>query len=224
MGKEYERETIIEAFPGKNLPLSELIQISVIDNKVFCGPPWNEGTFCECGAMQIQSARSEICELCGVSQISLQKRGSLIKSELINPNSYTVVLKDKERVVGYGWGYQYESIGEFTETKYKDTETRKVVENALSLAGIQGKFYYFSGTGIDSPYQRRGLSHLVAKEITQYAENHGLTAVVRTHAESPIVHVMQKLGFNIIVGPEIPDFKDIENPVRVLLVKNGTIK
>ncbi len=202
---------------GANLSGFTLRQVARLDNKIFCGEPWNEGTFCEsCGGMQ---GHGPACNTCGILAISVDERSILIGSELQNKNSKIAIIKDGEEVVGYGWGYQYDSVEDFVSSKYQKSETQQAVKAAINNFGISSSFYYYSGMGIDMDYRGQGLSNIMGKEIDDHAKSLGLPGITRTYYNSPIVKMRQNLNFEIIVGPQIQPKADFDNPNRVLMAR-----
>lgn len=214
---------------GKYLPMMELRGLSVVDNKVFCGPPWYEGEFCErCLGMKptkVPDPDTEACKKCGAEVITLENRMAKVQKELSEDLSYVAILKNEDdRVVGYSFGYRYKYPESFVRDNYKTEKTQDAVLEVLKKVGITGDFYYYSGMGIESGFRGRGFSHYLGKVIDDYAISQGLCGLTRTLYDSPIVKMRERLGFKIIAGLNIDPQVDFENPQRVLLVRHITRK
>lgn len=222
-----ERIESIHSTSGLSLPNTNLLQIARLDNKIFCGPEWGKGDFCdECGAMKftqrhVPDPEAQVCENCGDLQISVGIRANKIKRELRKEASCIAVATNQDQeIVGYGWGFVYDSPETFVNQKYKADHTRQIVKEAIERFGINDKFYYFSGMGIDFNYRGQGLSHLLGKKVDDYAKELNLPGISRTLFDSPIVTMRKRLGFQVIVGPEIYPLADLENPKRVLMARH----
>lgn len=214
----------IKSFVGRELPLPDLHSLAILDNKVFCGNPWYEGVFCEeCGAMKfptVESNDAETCKICKNPAISVDLRTKKVSEELSNNLSFVVLAKNEDgELIGYAFGYEIDSPTDFVNDKYTTEETKSLVKIAIESFGIRGPFYYWSGTGIDYQYRGLGISNSLGKSIDDYARVLGLSGITRTLYDSPIVRVERKLGFEIIVGPNIFPLSDKENPKRVLLAR-----
>lgn len=215
---------ILQQMIGRDIHEEELRDLSVLDNKVFCGAPWFEGDFCDvCSGMrktELFNADTEVCVECGTNVITLRTRVRKIQDELVEDLSYVAVLKNGENiVVGYSFGYRFATPEEFVNSKYKTVKTQTAVLTALRNSGITSDFYYYSGMGIDSNYRGQGLSYYIGKAVDDYARSLGLKGLTRTLHDSPIVKMREKLGFKAIVGPHIEPQADFENSKRVLLIR-----
>jgi GNAT superfamily N-acetyltransferase len=208
---------------GTDLDYISLSEIAKLDNKVFSGPPWFDGTYCDdCQGMKKDQASSytEECLSCGAVVVALHTRMRKINDELQKDLSYVAMIKsDQELLIGYAFGYYFPNPLDFVMAKYKTIATQTAVLTQLQEAGIRESFYYYSGMGIDAEYRGQGLSNYLGKALDEYALSLGLPGVTRTLATSPIVKMRQKLGFKIILGPGIEPQADFENPKRVLMVR-----
>src|SRR3989344_3515203 len=178
---------------------------------VFAGPPWNEYTQCACNKYFGRETRAgDICPdgECQNRSILVPaypriETGEKIKKECARPDAVTFVIKKGQDIVGFSWGFSYQSPEEFAIEKYRTDGVRNKMVNLLTQYGVSSKFFYFSECGVKETERGNGYSNLLAKLLVDQARNNNLPLVMRTNWQSPMVAVARKFDMQQVMGPEV---------------------
>lgn len=222
------------------VPERDLEEVTQVYAKVFAGPPWNEHTRCpnEDKFFGRDTKPGDNCPSCsdGILEVAYpaDSTSKKILKEISRPKAVGLIKRDKDdRIVGFSWGYAYQSPLEFAQDKYP-AFMHDTIEKILTSNSTDGELYYLSETGIVDEFRGKGLTNEFYFIRLQLARSYGLPVVVRTNYESPIIAVTQKFGFRQIMGPRafankerteiivtdelVNGYRDEHNPSRVLLV------
>lgn len=216
-----------------------LIDLAKLYAQVFSGSPWNEYTRCPASG-KFYGKDTEIDQACPDCSLSLlpayetSETAEYILGEVEKKDSVIFVGKSDESLVAFSWAYSYSSPEVFANEKYKTEEMKRKASELLRNQGIDGKFYYFSESGILEEFRGRGLTNDFYRLRLQVPKQLGLPVLVRTLCVSPIVVVANKFGFEQIMGPKpdidkarkiikptntiVNNFRDSEIENRVLFV------
>ena len=205
---------------------------------VFSGPPWNEFTLSlDCDSyFGLDTKPGDTCANCGdILQLAypIGETANKIRKEVSRPNGLLAILEKENNLVGFTWGFSYESSEQFAEDKYKVEIYQNNIVDLLKKSGVNKDFYYFSETGIAPEERGQNLSNILAKEIINKGYSLNLPVVMRTNWQSPMVAVARKFNMVQILGsiPLIDSMSktifntgltinglDLENRDRVLFV------
>jgi len=182
----------------------DLAKVAGLYADVFAGAPWNEYTQCP-GCSEffgLETNPGEACKCCN-GTLSLaypkEKTEKYILKENSNPGSTFFVAREGSQIVGFAWGYKYDSASEFSSQKYKTDEMRKRIENLLLYSGLNKSFFYFSECGVSEDQRGKGLSNILFEQVVK--NNYPL--IMRTNCKSPMTAVAQRYRMKQIMGPEI---------------------
>lgn len=180
--------------------------------KVFSGPPWNEYTKCSIdgrffGLDTIPGGFCKAnCSPCkGVLEPAYPETETIayIQDEMSKPNSVARIIKAKNEILAFAWGFSLESPDIFAEEKYKTAEMRNIISDLLRQSGISDSFFYFSEFGVANKYRGRGWSNDLFTELNREAQKLQLSILMRTNQESPMIAVAEKFGMTQILGPQV---------------------
>lgn len=176
---------------------------------VFAREPWNEYTECSNTGtfFGLDTQPGQPCSCCGKPLGLAYPSDRTVKDitkELSRPDAVGLIVRDNatDEVVGFSWGFSYESPQAFVEEKYKeDSGMRETVTKLLEQEGITGKFFYLSESGILPEYRGQGLSNDFYRIRLQIAKDLGLPVVLRTNCESAMMATAESFSMRQIMGP-----------------------
>lgn len=230
----------IESF-SLTLNRGQLPEVAGVYAKVFAGPEWGEVSKCTNTGKFFPTEVGLPCSYCNINTVEaypLNETVDYIQKELSRPNARAWVVRDGEKIVGFSWGFSYESPEAFAQEKYTSQETRQQVAGLLRSNGVNGEFYYLSESGVisDPAYRGQGLGNRFHEIRLEVADNLGMPAVQRTSCTSNMAAVSKKY-MRQIMGPMVQvtrtesgrriepmfvianDEVDQENPNRTLFVR-----
>ncbi len=188
----------------------ELGQMAEVYANAFAGTPWHEYTQCPVDGEFFgrETQPGQICSRDGAAlELAYPQEDTekYITAELMRPDSSLFLLKDIDRLVGFTWGFSYDTPEQFAEEKYKTAEMQENVVRSLARYGVTSAFYYLSESAIlDDPSLRgRGISLRFHEARLAVAEENALPAVQRTSSEGPMYRTSLKSGMTQIMGPEV---------------------
>lgn len=220
-------------------PDLQLGQLSKLYQEVFAGPPWNEYTQCmSCSEFfGLNTNSRDICGNCGnelVLAYPEDKTKKYILKEIAKPESSSFIAKQGDEIVGFVWGYVYETPFDFVKEKYRTLEMQDKIRDLLTEEDIREKFFYFSECGVSENERGKGISNLLSNKLIQETKKMGLPLVMRTNWKSPMVAVAESFYMKQLIGPKakvdrfrnvinlggeiVNNFQDIEIEERVLFV------
>lgn len=220
-------------------PETDLTPLAELYARVFAGPPWNEYTMCTgCEKFSgLSTNPGDDCISCGkmlVLAYPIEKTKNYIAKEAHRDNAVAFTMSIKDELIGFVWGYTYNSPDEFVKEKYKTPFMQNGIKNLLTNIGIENKFFYFSEVGIRNDQRGKGFSNSLSKLLFKESKIMNLPVVMRTNWESPMVVVANRFGMTQFMGPKTMidrisrkilrtrktanDFLDTEIEQRVLFV------
>lgn len=219
----------------------QLPEVAGVYARVFAGPEWGEVSRCNTTGRFFPTEVGLPCPCCNVNTAEaypLNETVEYIKQELSRPHARAWIVRDGEKIVGFSWGFSYESPAAFAEEKYKTQKTQQQVASLLESNGVNGEFYYLSESGVlpDPVYRGQGLGNKFHELRLEVADDLGMPAVQRTSANSNMIAVSRKY-MRQIGGPMTESIRtaegrrivpmyviandevDVENPNRALFVR-----
>jgi len=197
---------------------------------VFAGDPWNEysvcpatGDFFGTTVQWGEPCPNEECDATLEPAYPLDQTVQYIRGELSRTDATLFLLNDlnqNDEIVGFSWGFSYDSSEAFARDKYKTPEMQSTVVNLLGQLSLgQSGLWYLSESGIkNSPeYRGKGLSREFHQRRLLTARNLGLDAIQRTNAFGNMYRT-SKRTMTQIMGTET-----IADPTTGLLVPTGVI-
>ncbi len=113
--------------------------------------------------------------------------------------------------IGFGWGYQLD-WEKFVETKYDTKEGKILLRNFRQDETLS---FYISEVGVDPDFQ----NNRIGSRLTNKLASTDKPLLMRTLKTSPMLSIaLKQLLMQPIISPDL-DFKDPENPNRVILIK-----
>lgn len=210
------------------LRTDDLVSTAKLYADVFAGEPWKEVNRCDI-CHTFFGPDTQVGQPCPKDgsplgpAYPLDETVEYIKTEIDHEDGTAFILKDDQpsgRIKGFAWGYSFESPKEYADKKYHTSETAQRVLDVLQSAGVGGKFFYLSETGIVPDIRGQGLSTMLTGKLIEVAENKELPAVLRTNEASPVVKIAKRFDMKLIMGGE-SGVMDGENPERVLFVRSN---
>ena len=202
--------------------LPKKVQISKIARlyaRAFAGFPWNEYKVCENSHYYGgQFFELECCTNCG-QPLKLvypeEYTSAYIIQEVGKPQGTLITFEDKSgEVFAAGWGYA--CLFEELLDKYSSLEMKAKVQNSLEkVAHKVQTVFYLSEIMVDEAVQKKGITTKITKALLEKARSLNLIFVMRTHGDSPMVRIANKLEMSQVVSLE----EDLDNPKRVLYIK-----
>ncbi|MEK7605852.1 MAG: hypothetical protein AAB478_05025 [Patescibacteria group bacterium] len=235
-----DRERLGQDEPQRFIPFltNEVTNVAKLYASVFAGEPWNEVTRCGCG--KFFGAETEVGQDCECFKSKLAEAYPLaetigyIKKELGRTDAKGFTMKEGTEVVGFSWGFPYQSPNQFSFDKYRTPEMRGGMSELLAQNGVDSKFFYFSECGVDSNSRGKGYSNKLSGSLVNVARWAGLPLIMRTNAQSPMIAVADRFNMTQLMGPQaeidreqreikvtdtiVNDVLDLENPDRVLFM------
>lgn len=205
-----------------------LTNLAKLYAEVFAGPPWNEFTK-SVGCDRFFGQDTRIGDPCPTCYDILQEAYPLeetilyIQKELSRPNAVLALLEKESLIIGFAWGFSYDSSTSFIEEKYKTKEMKNNLSSLFTQFRLSDSFFYFSECGVAPAFRRQGLSNGLSEELVRQAEILGQPLLMRTNYQSPMVHVASRFGMEQIMGSRgssVINFQDMENKDRVLFLKS----
>lgn len=201
-------------------------ELAAVYAKVFAGDPWNEVTRCPIVPGQFFGAETQPGQLCP-SCLKLETPRAVPleeaypKDELIpyfaeetsRDGAFALVGRPNEgpnrgRIVAFTWMYNYPDARTFVLDKYKipqgDIPGLRFQVRLIRLlqnSGVNGKFGYFSESGILPEYRGNGLSNEFWERRVEITQAQGIPAIQRTRWDSPMIVVARKFNFEQLLGP-----------------------
>ena len=197
----------------------QISKIARLYAHAFAGFPWNEYKVCENSHYYgFQFFELVSCTNCG-QPLKLvypeEDTCAYIKQELIKPQGTLITFEDKNgEVFAAGWGYA--CLIEELLDKYSSLEMKKKVQNTLEkVAHKVQTVFYLSEIMVDQAVQKKGITTKITKNLLEKARSLNLILVMRTHGDSPMVRIANKLEMSQVISLE----EDLDNPKRVLYIK-----
>lgn len=187
--------------------LSDVTKTAKLYAEVFASPPWNEFTKCtSCFEFfGLDTKAGDPCTKCGSNLNTAYPVDEVIKiieKEVSRTNGKCFVLKENTEIVGFTWGYQYNSPEEFARDKYRTTDMQEKIVDLLKRNGIYNAFFYFSECGVSQSRRGGGLSNILAEILLTSVNQDQLPIVMRTNWQSPMAAVAERFGMKQIMGPK----------------------
>lgn len=220
--------------------LSDVTKTAKLYAEVFAAPPWNEFTKCpSCFEFfGLDTKPEEPCDKCGLGLDLAYPEDqvlNIINKEVAKPGGLCFILKENSEVIGFTWGYEYNSPEEFAQEKYRTSRMRQDITGLLKSCGIEGAFFYYSECGVSQSRRGKGLSNILAEALLSSVDQSRLPMVMRTNWQSPMAAVAEKFGMKQIMGPKpiidrdnkrilleggvVSNFTDSEIEERVLFIR-----
>lgn len=221
--KEFEN---IQVKPGVEnfVPWVDLGITADLYAEIFAGPPWNEYT--NCGGCKkffgLQTKPGDNCGSCGMElalAYPFEETKEYIIDETSRNNSSVFLMKKNDELVGFVWGYSYDSTEDFVKEKYRTPEMQSKIKDVLAQNNVAQAFYYFSECGIRIDQRGNGFSNTLSGLLIQEGRKTKLPIVMRTNWESPMVAIAQRFGMTQIMGP----LTEIDKNEKRVLLKNGSV-
>lgn len=210
----------LEQVPGNPaaLPPTDLESLARLYARVFADEPWNEYTKCPANGtfFGADTQPAEPCPEanCGATlqpAYPLEQTKQYIAGELALPDAALLLLRDKGRsdeLVGFSWGFSYDSPETFANAKYKTTEMQIAISGLLRRLklGTHG-LWYLSESGIDNDprYRGKGLSREFHVRRLAIARSLGLDAIQRTSAYGNMYRTSKRTMTQIMGTETAPD-------------------
>jgi ribosomal protein S18 acetylase RimI-like enzyme len=111
-----------------------------------------------------------------------------------------LVMDDKNKIQGFAWA----EIMNIQEVLFKwGKEIHSELSDLISSAGSSdnnGEIIYFDELGLSRKYRNKGLGKVLVKRTCQsFSKKFPNTpSFLRTHKNSPAIHIYQKLGYDIV--------------------------
>jgi hypothetical protein len=186
----------------------DLVSTAKLYAEVFAGPPWNEYTKCMgCNDFfGLESKPKFPCNNCG-KELTLayptDETEQHIVNEISRKNASIFVMKKQDSLIGFVWGFSYQSSDDFVIEKYLKPQMQKEIILLLGRNGIADEFFYFSECGIKTDQRGNKLSNILSEALIKEAQKTGLSIVLRTNYASPMVAVAERFGMTQIMGPRV---------------------
>lgn len=171
---------------------------------VFADPPWNEYKVCERKThFYGKEEESQVCSKCDIPcplEIAYPQEQTVryIAEELKKPKGTLVLFEDKTgEVLAAGWGYKC-SIENF-KAKYNTSEMQMKVVSVLKSNTQGDSIFYLSETMVDKRARNQGIATKIAMLLKEEAEKGSYRLVMRTHKDSPMAKVANKLDMERII-------------------------
>jgi GNAT superfamily N-acetyltransferase len=211
----------LERVPGSppELQDSDIEPFAELYADVFADEPWNEHTVCPVSGVYFgtDTAPGNNCPETGCEDTVLQPAYPLewtkgyIAEELGRPNAALLLLRDQEqdgRLVGFSWGFSYDSPESFANAKYKTPAMRVAIGGLLRQLdlGTNG-LWYLSESGVkdDPRYRGKGISRKFHDQRLAIAQSLGLDAIQRTSANGPMYRTSRRTMEQIMGVETAPD-------------------
>lgn len=196
-------EPKIEKFDAEK----DLASVAELYAQVFAAPPWNEYTVCAgCEKFSgLSTNPGEDCSNCGgILNLAYptEKTKDYITKDAARDDAAIFVMKVNNELVGFVWGYSYNSPDDFVNEKYKTSLMRNGIKDLLTNIGVENKFFYFSEIGIRNDQRGKDFSNILSQLLFQRSSRMKLPVVMRTNWESPMVAVANRFGMSQIMGPK----------------------
>ncbi len=198
------------------IPASDKLEkIARLYAEAFADPPWNEYKVCPNRHYFGREAQVQtICDKCD-KELTLaypeDQTVDYIAKEVGKLNSALILFEDKQGdVCAAGWGFSC-TIQEF-QSKYQTQAMQEISEKALRDKG--DTFFYLSEIMVDKRARNQQIATKIAKLLLERANTLGWNMILRTHNESPMARIANKLSMDLIVK------EDSEIEGRVLYLSN----
>ncbi len=172
-------------------------EIVSLYQETFGSSPWNEGYKCPvCGLIASLSYQSKICPACleqdrRILMIEYWPKSKIISdfySEMRKPKALCLVAQEKNKLIGFAWGYEVMLNQEFA-----------IYLEAFSIHEIlSGKFFYLDEVAVGPRYQGHGVGKKIIKQI--FAEQTQPKILLRTLDNSQMFNLIKHLGGEIILN------------------------
>lgn len=203
--KEFEYKPF-EPQVEKFVPKNDLTSTAELYAEVFAGPPWNEYTKCT-GCNEFFGLESKPiipCNICG-KELTLAYPADKTKKHILNEisrkDASIFVMRRQENLIGFVWGFSYQSPHDFTKEKYRTLRMQNGIKSLLEKNSITDAFFYFSECGIKTDQRGNGFSNTLSKLLLDEARKTRLPIVLRATWASPMVAVAKRFGMTQIMGP-----------------------
>jgi hypothetical protein len=209
----------LERAPGNPpvLASTELESLAGLYARVFAGEPWNEYTLCPTSGafFGLDTQPNGACpENCGATlqpAYPLEQTKRYITGEIARPDSALLLLRDEARdnaLVGFSWGFSYDSPEAFAADKYKTPEMRIAIGGLLRRLGVgTDGLWYLSESGIDDDprYRGKGISREFHTRRLAIARSLGVDAIQRTSAYGNMYRTSRRTMTQIMGTETVPD-------------------
>lgn len=165
--------------------------------KVFGGEPWKEGYKCPICEKEVPlSFGSRTCPACSgsgkfillIESWPTSKVVSDFYREMGKSEALCLVVKEKEDVIGFAWGYKV-NITHETDMYLDAPGVHKLVT---------GEAFYLDEVAVSQEYQGGGIGKKLVREIFS-AQKHK-TILLRTLADSPMFYLTKNIGGKVILN------------------------
>jgi hypothetical protein len=242
----------LEQVPGNPVEInqSDLESLAQLYARVFADEPWNEYTICPTSGTFFgrDTKPGDMCEECKTSlQLAypLKQTAEYITGELSRDNAAAWLLRDgqcDDKIVGFTWGFAYESPEAFAQAKYKTPEMQVSIGGLLRELDLgRSGLWYLSESGIenDERYRGKGLSRVFHERRLETARSLALTAIQRTSAYGNMYRTSKRTMTQIMgvetapgidngrlrpAGNIVNGIADTEIEGRVLFARDGRRK
>lgn len=190
-------------------PLVDTEQLAKIYANVFAGPPWNENTRClDCEQFfgldtQIGQTCINGCGNLLIEAYPLAETKEYIAEETSELKAVTRLIKNRNKIIAFIWGFVYQNPEAFAKKKYKTPKMQNIITDTLRGNGINDSFFYFSECGVQSDYRGQGLSNLLFQDLEYQRRTLSLPAMLRTNMDSPMIAVSIKFGLRQVFGSQV---------------------
>lgn len=190
----------------KLVPKKDLTPTAKLYAEVFAGPPWNEYTKCT-GCKEffgLESKPKLPCNNCGQEltlAYPINETERHIINEISRKDASIFVLKKQEDIIGFVWGFSYESPDDFVKEKYRTSQMQNGIKSLLEENGITDEFFYFSECGVKMDQRGKKFSNILSGFLFEETRKIGLPVILRTNWASPMVTVARRFGMTQIMGP-----------------------